>query len=396
MPREESTALTLVDENGEVMEPGRAIERLASPDNLDQMKQLVKARDRAIHALLEGREDTTYVTSNDVRKPTKEGYQLLGRTFYLEVETVEKETWWEPPVEGEPEQRPHFVAEVKARGRTPWGTSVTKVRRCTSREDRFYFSGSGQYNDRQYRDAENICLGTAETRAHNACIDHLLAIGRAEGGDGVDEEGREARKSRRRQRFDRLQEWNDLLGDLGVEGHEEDAFYRTAKGLPNELEAFTLDDFDVARRLVEKHATEDNPAAAFDKAWRVADEARQKRDESKREPEESRGEAFRRDLEKNPLPDGAAGEAPPPQPDAFEAPNEDSEPEPGPLERKLDLVSKLTTRTEALGVENPSGWLLDQAEFLVDVEGRALRELELEELEVLADELEEMFEEKGV
>lgn len=195
------------------------LERIASPEALEQQKQLMALYDQAVHALV-GPNDVHEEGGRQFKK--KSAWRKIGRYFGISTEIVRIESRWEWDDE---DQLKHFVARVTVRGTAPWGQTTEAVGVCSTREKRFY-TRDGRPNDTARRKAEHDCEATAATRATNRAISDLVAAGEVsaeevEGGDhGTDArqaipdrgDGQRATSAQRR-RIERLLEERDVPAD---------------------------------------------------------------------------------------------------------------------------------------------------------------------------------------
>ena len=198
---------------------GEVLERLASPEAIEQQRQLMALYDQAVHALV-GPNDVHEEGGRQFKK--KSAWRKIGRYFGISTEIVRIESRWEWDEE---EQIKHFVARVTVRGTAPWGQTTEAVGVCSTREKRFY-TRDGRPNDTARRKAEHDCEATAATRATNRVISDLVAAGEVsaeevEGGDhGTDArqsipdrgDGQRATPAQRR-RIERLLEERDVPAD---------------------------------------------------------------------------------------------------------------------------------------------------------------------------------------
>src|SRR5690606_2837336 len=143
---------------------GEVVERLASPEALEQQQKFMAAYDRAVRALI-GPNDV-HRASDGREYKKKSAWRKLARWAGISTEIVRADRWWEE----DPDGARHYVARVVVRATAPWGQTAEAVGLCDTREARFR---SAAARAKATHDVE----ATAATRATNRAISDLIAAG---------------------------------------------------------------------------------------------------------------------------------------------------------------------------------------------------------------------------
>lgn len=154
---------------------GEVLGRLATPQALEQQKQLMGLYDQAVNALV-GPNDVQEEGGKQFKK--KSAWRKIGRFFEVSTEVVHVEKGW---ALDEAEGVRHYYAEVHVRGIAPWGQYTVAIGACSTREKRFYRTdrqtGALYPNENARGKAEHDCVATAATRATNRAVSDLVAAG---------------------------------------------------------------------------------------------------------------------------------------------------------------------------------------------------------------------------
>jgi len=143
---------------------GEVVDRLASPEALEQQQKFMAAYDRAVRALIGPNDVHRAGDGREYKK--KSAWRKLARWAGISTEIVRADRWWEE----DPDGARHYVARVVVRATAPWGQTVEAVGLCDTRETRFR---TGNARAKATHDVE----ATAATRATNRAISDLIAAG---------------------------------------------------------------------------------------------------------------------------------------------------------------------------------------------------------------------------
>lgn len=154
------------------MSVGDVLAQLATPQAIEQQKQLSAAYDQMVDALV-GPNDVQEAEGGK-RFKKKSAWRKLGKAFQIDTEFAHIEKGWrfEPALD----DVAHYYAEVHVRAVAPWGQTLVAVGACSTRESRFY-KRDGKPNAGARGKAEHDVLATAATRATNRAVSDLIAAG---------------------------------------------------------------------------------------------------------------------------------------------------------------------------------------------------------------------------
>lgn len=188
------------------------LDGLASDEAIEEQQKLMKAYDRAVHALI-GPNDVEEEGGRPYKR--KSAWRKMARFFHLSTQVVSKEAGW-----ARQDGERVFVADVVVRAVAPWGQYTEALGSCSTEELRFRMAyppcpncGGRMFDNRHdagwdnhfrcaddgtelqegdydpdlvgtrvpnptaLAKARHDCVATAETRATNRAVSNLVAAG---------------------------------------------------------------------------------------------------------------------------------------------------------------------------------------------------------------------------